>query len=292
MNGVPVPYPSAPGQIANRVYVGDADGSLWRVDLSSPKPTDWNVDLLWDAYTLSGDGATQGERIQTPPIVSVDPLGNVVVLFSTGDQEVLTASANMKTRVWSITEKPVAVGGKKFSVSANWFIPFTGGKRVTGPLSLFNSVAYFATYSPEAGGGACSLGFGSVWGVHFANNCGKSPNTCQGGDQPTDPWPQYAVDPQNLAAGYVREKAQPAGTTVFGVAVTQTPSCTETTTYNDDYLGNYTALSSVTAGEFQLVFQTGKGGSASENSQTNTTTETLPRPRESTRIDSWASIVE
>jgi type IV pilus assembly protein PilY1 len=79
---------------------------------------------------------------------------------------------------------------------------------------------------------------------------------------------------------------------VFGVAVTQTPTCADTTTFNDPYMGTHTAIDSSSTAEFQLVFQTGQGGSAQNKSVTNSKTQTLPRPRETTRFDSWAAIVE
>ncbi len=73
LTGVPVPYPAKAGQIANCIYIGDADGTLWRVNLSKPDPDDWTVDMMWDGY--DGEGAEDGQPIQTPPIVSVDNLG-------------------------------------------------------------------------------------------------------------------------------------------------------------------------------------------------------------------------
>src|SRR5262249_32865512 len=55
ITGTPVPYPSQVGQVANRVYVGDADGTVWRINLSSPKPAEWTAEIAWDAYSLPGD---------------------------------------------------------------------------------------------------------------------------------------------------------------------------------------------------------------------------------------------
>lgn len=285
ITGIPVAYPSQPGQVADRIYVGDADGTLWRIDLSSPKPLEWNATLAWDAYAIDGDSFQTSEPIQTTPIVSVDALGNTVVLFSTGDQEMFTANS-AKTRLWSITEKPASNGVLPFKMEENWVIPFQDGKRVTGPVSLFNGIAYFSTYTPNPNGaGSCQEGHGSICGYDYVARADKLK---------LEPKPAYAPkDPTDLSKGYEGCKDQAAGTVVFGVAVTQTPTCSAEETIEDPYLGGTrTYLTNVSPGDFQLVFQTGRGGTATEGSKTNTVTETLPRPAETTRIDSWASIIE
>lgn len=277
ISGVPVPYPAVTGQVSNRVYVGDSDGTLWRVDLSNSNPANWTVSMAWDAYSLSGDTATGGEPIQTPPVIAVDPIGDNVILFSTGDQEQFTASGSIKTRAWSIKDQP-KVG--KFETKANWYLPFVNGTRVTGPMALFDSVAYFATFTPTpASGNACSDGYGSVWGVDYIKTEGTD-------DKPT---PRYETQPGVFAT----HEDQGAGTVVFGVAVTQTPTCSDTTSYTDDGLGSRTSVSGAAGGAFQLVFQTGKGGgNDGTNSKTKTTVVELANPVQVTRIDSWASVVE
>ncbi len=219
MTGIPVAYPSQVGQVADRAYIGDADGTLWRIDFTNPDPTQWKMELAWDAYSMQtqfGDTAATGQPIQTTPIVSVDQVGNTVVLFSTGDQELFTTPTPI-TRVWSLTEKP---NGTSYKTGENWVIPFTNGKRVTGPMSLFNSVLYFGTFTPNASGVvSCSDGFGSVWGVDYVlgdpQSYGKSPK------------PQFVADPINAPTVKTQFQDQPAGTVVFGVGVTQTPACVD-----------------------------------------------------------------
>ncbi|MEJ7731678.1 MAG: hypothetical protein WKG00_21010 [Polyangiaceae bacterium] len=282
ITGVPVAYPSGPGQVANRVYVGDADGTLWRVDLSSKDPTAWTARIAWDGYSLGTDSASKGQPIQTPSIVGVDGVGNQIILFSTGDQELFTSSPDVMGRVWSIIEKPN--GFTSYKLDVNWFLPFANGKRVTGPISLFNSIAYFATFTPTGTTTSCDKGSGSIWGVDYVASTPSG-----GGPRPVG---RYIPDPVGAPNTAVTEQAQDPGVMVFGVAVTQTPTCRDTTTFNDPYLGTHTAIDSSSTAEFQLVFQTGQGGTAQNGSVTNSKTQTLPRPRETTRFDSWASIVE
>ncbi len=52
ITGIPAVYPPDTGQTAQRVYVGDADGTLWRIDLSKPDPQNWAAGMAraWDGY--------------------------------------------------------------------------------------------------------------------------------------------------------------------------------------------------------------------------------------------------
>jgi hypothetical protein len=60
----------------------------------------------------------------------------------------------------------------------------------------------------------------------------------------------------------------------------------------DPFYGPVWTFDQTSRGEFRLVYQTGKGGSASEGSITKTVDELLPSPKQFVRIDSWASVVE
>ncbi|WP_437969920.1 hypothetical protein WMF04_11740 [Sorangium sp. So ce260] len=280
ITGVPVPFPAGVGEVAERIYVGDADGTLWRVSLSSTNPDDWNVSLAWDAYSFESDTAASSQPIQTTPVVSTDALGNTVVLLSTGDQEAFTAGGGIETRVWSITERP---HNTSLRITENWVVPFTNGKRVTGPISLFNGCAYFATFTPAAPGTyACADGFGSIWGVDYllgaAGTPAAYPNAC------------LVVDP---AAPPEHFEDQPPGTVVFGVAVTQKPTCVATEGYTDPYFGPQTIVRQSTPPEYQLVFHTGAAGQEdAQGGETRTTTRSLQPPRKVVKIDSWATIIE
>ncbi|WP_437783523.1 hypothetical protein [Sorangium sp. So ce1097] len=279
ITGVPVPFPAGVGEVAERIYIGDADGTLWHVRLASPDPLEWTVNLAWDAYSFESDSAASSQPIQTTPVVSTDPLGNTVVLFSTGDQEAFTAGT-VETRAWSITERPIT-NGLRFT--ENWVVPFTNGKRVTGPISLFNGCAYFSTFTPAAPGTyACADGFGSIWGVDYLRGASASPaaypNAC------------LVLDPLSPPQHY---EDQAPGTVVFGVAVTQKPTCIETETFSDPYFGSQTVVRQSSPPEYQLVFHTGAAGQAdAQGAETRTSTRSLQAPRRIVKIDSWATIIE
>ena len=84
ITGVPVAYPSQAGQVSDRIYVGDADGGVWRVDMRDPKPINWTVNLVWDAYSMASDTVAVRQPIETPLIPTVDAIGNPVILFFDG----------------------------------------------------------------------------------------------------------------------------------------------------------------------------------------------------------------
>jgi type IV pilus assembly protein PilY1 len=274
ITGVPVAYPGQTGQVANRIYVGDADGVLWRVDVSGIDPTKWTMSVAWDSYSLSSDATIHGEVIQTAPVISTNPLGDTVILFSTGDQEQLTAST-MNTRVWSINEKRNA-GANSFQTKGNWYFDFTGGERVTGPMGIFDSVAYFSTFAPnQPGAPVCSFGVSKIWALDYQTAAPRFPN------------------------GNSTKQYETADNTIIaGVAVTKTPSCETTATTTDPYLGAHSYVSSANAGVYQLVWQKGPGAGITTNNAVKTDTFTgiqsmnLQAPRQSTRIDSWATIIE
>src|SRR5262249_43394673 len=86
--GQPVAYPAQTGQIADRIFVGDAEGRVWRVDVSDPDPSNWTMNVFYDA---SGDAAGKPEPVQLPPVLSVDDKGQITLAVATGDQDNLVA---------------------------------------------------------------------------------------------------------------------------------------------------------------------------------------------------------
>ncbi len=287
LTGTPVPYPSGTGQVASRAYIGDADGAMWRFDFSDPDPTKWDAHLAFDAYSLTTDQYDSGEPVATHPAIAVDGLGNTVLVFATGDQEMLSSTTGMKTRVWSITESPVkAANGAPFTMKTNWYIPFADGKRATGPIAIFDGAAYFSTFAPEGSvSNACADGYGSIWGVTYQES--------KAGATGPEPLPRLPKDPDAKTITYVDELKQEAGTVVFGASVQMEPSCFETTTATDDYVGSHTAITSSTPPKFNLVYHTGKAGTAyNSGGTTKASTTRLPSPKNLLRFDSWAAVSE
>lgn len=311
-----VTYPSDVGTVADRAFVGDAEGHLWRVDLSSPDPTVWSADMFFDAYpTLgyqietAGYSWSSGQPIQTPPILSVDQLGRVTVAFSTGEQNSLIGTA--KSTVWSLTE--VITPPSTIQSQVNWYfnaanaknppgsptgadVRFQAGERVTGQMSLFASVLYFTSYDPAtADKQMCTAGNSYLWGVDYLNP-GTVPNV-KGSPQDG---PQPRFNPSATGTGTdvcstgncVRYVALGAGAIPFGAGILQVPSCYSTdTSITNDFLGygSHTSIASSSPATFKLVVQ---GGPLTTTGEPPTKSYNLIPPVAPAQIDSWASIVE
>ncbi|AKT39381.1 PilC/PilY family type IV pilus protein [Chondromyces crocatus] len=283
LTGIPVIFPSQAGQIADRVYIGDADGTLWRINLASADPDQWTVQLAWDAYsaTQANVAGAAGQPIATTPIVSLDEIGNTIIMFSTGDQERLDPGED-ENWIWSLKEGlEFQSGTPTLTMSRNWHERLENGRRVTGPISLFDSVAYFSTYSPpdpSAGALLCDVGASHVWGLHYTLE--DTPQLSNG-----------RLPKENDPLNFDRNQEQEG--IVFGVAVMQTPSCTDTVNVNDPYFGAFIGPAAFSGMNYELRFHTGNRGISNvTGGVTPTRTINLPRPATGSRIDSWASVVE
>ncbi|MDX2056142.1 MAG: PilC/PilY family type IV pilus protein [Polyangiaceae bacterium] len=293
--GEPVAFPSTPGASADRIFVGDKEGGLWKVDLTSPNPSNWTMKLFFDAFpggTLAHT-ASDGQPLSTPPVLSVDDVGNVTVHFSTGDQEVFTYTSGVKNYLWSLTDK-LNSAGTAFESKVNWYQTFNNGERVTGPLSLFNRNLYFSSFLPDDGsGGECSLGKAYVWGMNYvvpdpvnaAGSGGKDALQVAKGP------PAVIADKLDVSTSLTNSTR----TSIFGVGVAQEPTCfDEATSSSESFLGfgSHTSATNVQTGKFQLIVQTGAGGTKIDGGNTNAQVIDLPTPALRSVIDSWAAIVE
>jgi type IV pilus assembly protein PilY1 len=289
--GTPIPYPGGTGDVANRIYVGDASGTLWRVDLSKADPTQWNVHLMFDAYPNQVPVPNDDrEPIAVTPVVSVDEQGNTVLVFATGDQEQFTG-IDAEGRVWSLTELPEPKGNAPFTVYPNWYLSeasgtLNPGERVTGPMTIFDGVAYFATFSPsDPNVDACGNQAGAaVWVVDY-----KDPKS---GD--VRPIPRYLQSP-GPPPTFTDRLDQGAGTIIFGVTVAAEPSCTDDTVVTDDYVGQHTTIAQSVPPQFKILFHTGTSDEPPGPPgppDTPTGQILLPPPTAQAMIDSWASVVE
>jgi hypothetical protein len=175
MVGAPAVYPNEPGAIATKFFIGDADGTIWRFDIADPDPRKWRGEIFYDAYNADVDPrpeearASGGAPIRDAPLLSLDPEGNLVLTFATGDAE---RAADLSF-VASVSEAPTtAAGSSALRARVNWVQALGGpggrpGERVTGPLALFDGVLYFATFAPPLEGVPGGLGEARLWGRDY-----------------------------------------------------------------------------------------------------------------------------
>lgn len=294
MTGVPVVYPTDVGAIAQRVYVGDQDGTMWRFDLSSQNPDNWKGELFVDSYNTDPNVVTatpykDGQPISVAPTVAIDDVGNVVVSFATGDQETFTGTGT--NFVYSVTEKLSQSGGTtSLRANVNWFLRFVDGQRVSGPMAVFDETLYFATFSAPSNTAVCTLGTPLLWGRDF--EIPKDTSSLALGGIPrfnpllTSPAPDYYDPTQGSASSPF------AGKIIPGVSINITPTCSDTSTsVNDSYVPGAThyLAQNVNAGSPSLFAQV---GGQNATGQPLSISVNLPRPVTATTVDSWAAIVE
>ncbi len=292
MSGTPIVYPSGAGAIAQKVFIGDMDGTVWRFNLTDPNPNNWTGELYLDTYNTTVDkNATawsDGQPIQTSPVVALDRLGQLVVSIATGDTELYTANVNMLNYVYSTTEKS---DGTKLRSSVNWYLPFTGGERVSGPMAVFDGALYFASFAAASSQYVCQNGLAKMWGRDYTAPFDPNNIALGGAYKMLDPntkLPVSFIDPVSYGDTSI------AGKVIPGVSVNFTPACASTSVVPDPYSGGtHTTADNVTSGSYSLVASVG-----SKNSQGGTKVVggnggvSLPKPKTSTIVDSWASIVE
>jgi type IV pilus assembly protein PilY1 len=285
MTGTPVAYPGRTGAVADRVFVGDRDGTLWRLDTSDPNPEEWRLEIFFDAYS---DGALASDRqpIMTAPVLSVTAAGDVTVAFSTGDQEVVTATNDMKNYIWSVTEKRT---GKTVESSANWFELFENGQRVTGPMAIFNKVVYFSTFAPQTVDSEtpCKEGVSEIWGLHYLESDGANGGKGMIRSDPDNP---VSTLVPSVSSSEIVDAADADRAVIFGVAVAQQPTCQSSVEEPDlegAYLGyatgTFASAAPAAKGAFELVVDAGAAGRG---------TRSLAPPSSPVLIDSWVGVTE
>jgi len=192
MTGTPVVYPSGVGVVAQAVYIGDADGTMWRFDISDPNPANWTGAIFADAYSPAVDPsgssvdtaganpsspdwtALDSQAISVAPVLALDSTATLTMNFATGDQTAFTAcysvpglapSKQSGTTPHSCAAPLQPTVNYVYSVAeartssglptarVNWYSMWTTGERVTGPMAVFNNDLYFATYVPPTTSG-------------------------------------------------------------------------------------------------------------------------------------------
>lgn len=297
MTGVPVVYPADAGSVAQKVFIGDADGTIWRFNLTDPHPENWTGQLFLDAYNGDTDKNASpdqdGQPVQISPVVALDRLGQVVVGFATGDQETFTSTG--LNYVYSLTE--TTASDNTLRAKVNWYLPFTSGERASGPMGIFDGVLYFASYAAATTGSAvCSGGTAKMWGRDYTLPKDSTDLSLGGVPKLQSPLGATNPAPDYILPGVIDPTVQ--GKVIPGVSVNFTPSCADVTTATDQYTGGSHALASqVSSGSYSLVApvgtKNGQGGVKVLNNPSGGGYGLgLPTPKTATIVDSWASVVE
>lgn len=283
ITGQPRAFPDTTGAVADRIYVGDRDGRLWRVDVSPQDPALWTMKVFYDAFE-DGDGDfTVGQPVTLPPVLSVDEVGDVTVAFATGSQEL----DNTQNRVISLTER---IEDNEFVAHVNWIQQLDIGDRVTGPMVLFNSALYYAvSRPPETSGAACDVGRSKVYGAHYIES--EDFQRAQADDRLPNPTtgPAKAPGAENLEI-----TSQPG--LVFGVSLEAAPTCSSeevAVSGNETFgYGEVRMSRTVKPGKFYLTFAASGNNSGANSRGVLEVKQELASPQLSVSFSSWAAVYE
>lgn len=210
------------GQIGSVVYVGDADGVLWRVNITDPDPTNWEAIAFHDIFHDGAFDTASGSRNYNPPVLSIDINGNVVVLHGTGNIDILD-DATAVNKVVSLIERlefDPADNGLITSIEGtlSWEITLNAGEQVTGPLELFNGTLFFGTFQASGASAvnSCPFDGSRIFGVSFLEDPANA----------RDPEPRLTDIMGNATTNLDSVDIPELGTTLLmGLQVAQVPTC-------------------------------------------------------------------
>jgi type IV pilus assembly protein PilY1 len=312
MTGTPIVYPNDVGTDATKFFIGDADGTVWRFDLSSSEPNNWFGELFLDLYNTTVDtnantvSWNDGQQLEVPPVLSLDPAGEVVLNVASGTTDQFDTTGI--EYIYSITEKVSLLGATpKLRANVNWWmqpaiLDTMPGERVSGPMTVFNGTLYFSTFgTPPASTQSCSAGTARLWGRDFVTPADPSCATGGACNRSLGGLPEMQPPPPNLPTAPPPSYVEPdvydatlAGKVIPGVSIKATPACANLGTPGPDsyvYGAQHAAPQNYSqSGGFSVFSQVGAkgtGGAATKQVSMAVTTPVSP-----TVIDSWAAVLE
>lgn len=217
--GSPTLYDSNVGAVATRGYIGDTRGRIFKIDLTSPNPEDWEMVLAVDPASNSEIDTSPYPGIPLgpaagKPAIAVGPSRQLVVTYGLGEPGDTTTAGQLQA-VISFEED-----GNNFPI--NWYKIFPEGEKMTGDPLVFNRAVYFPTYAAPPGD-ACVPGAARIYGVNYYNETGLT--DLEGVFDPADPdFEGGATD--GLSVDPAGTYFQLDETLIRGLTLTLGPVCT------------------------------------------------------------------
>ncbi|MCE7915618.1 MAG: pilus assembly protein PilC [Nitrosomonas sp. PRO4] len=167
----PTPFDTNGNGKADVIYAGDIKGNLWKFDVSSSDPANWNVAIGGLPLFVSGPL----KPIIAPPAISFHPNGGQLILFGTGKYLETADTTDTNTQsiygIWdNNTTASITVGMLVQQVITNGtvrtatqnLVPYSNtikgwyanlplsGERLTGVPSLEDGILVFTSIVPSA----------------------------------------------------------------------------------------------------------------------------------------------
>ncbi len=177
---------------ADRMYVGDTGGNLWRIDIGDPNPDNWVVRKL---AQLGGAGSDARKFLYPPDVVYAG--GYDALLLGSGNREdpfddsvtnrfyMLKDSSNFAA--WPITEGDLydatanlnqvgtsteqAAAQTALQAASGWYITLNSGEKVVGSAVTLGGSTFFNTNQPVLDPNSCNstLGIARGYVVSYKN---------------------------------------------------------------------------------------------------------------------------
>jgi len=326
----PAPFPDEPGTPVSRVFITDADGVIWRIDMreTDPLPDDplegWTARPFHDVFF--GRSWGDGELSYEAPLLSVDGQGRPVVIVGTGDTGNFMKQT-VQNRIVSLTELETTDDEdlpEHFQASINWEIRvktevttttftdnsaatvdgFKESELVTGAMGLFEGQLFAGTFIAVANtSNVCDVGRGRLFAMDYLKPDYNDPNLPpMAGATTFGPKRVNARDPDDTESLVNILKTDPIGNNVkiSGISLVQVPTCTDTTaSYQDPWEQAWSGISNAAPPEMQMKAHADDDRDKTKNtvdtrdgSQISTVEMKVRPPVRFTRVTSWAATVE
>ncbi len=235
MVGSPTVFSAGGLSAAQRIYLGDKVGRLWRIDLRDPRPERWEAAIAWPPPDLQGEalmGYPQGDGVG--PVVGAPSIfrgqnGRVEVVYGHGqvDLEAEEAEGGLRRFIVSFTEV-LLEDETTYEAQANWVFELKRAEYLSGEVVTRDEISYFTTIEDVSVGGATAQG--RVYGVHGfkpnVNDDNEAEELDLGDGRVGAVRPELPLFGENgEPAGKALSLLLPPGRVPFGLAFVTTPSC-------------------------------------------------------------------
>ena len=275
--------------VATRGFVTDADGTLYRIDLTGETAADWKVEPFYDLFHYRDH--TGGQPAYHAPVVTIDEGGNTVILVGTGNIDMLT-DPSARNVVASLTERRREGEANAYEAELNWEIQLDPGELVTGPLELFAGQVFFGVFQPTSDpANLCAFGHSRLFGVHYYKRANPEGSTLD--PEPALPSITLGGESDGTRVAVYDQSVEPSlnNTLLTGLRVAARPTCASRP---DEGTGVYPPQQpggGAASPQYQLVGQLGgavgrAGGSVGELAIG------LPAPTGVTRASDFAGSVD
>jgi hypothetical protein len=175
---------------ADKAYVGDLGGNIWRFSFCKASDGDGCTTADWKGSLFYQRDGNTGP-VYYAPAVARDVVGDIWLYWGTGERLEPLAQKESKDGFFGVRDlgksTPLTIGNlqdisgatqqfTELDTKDGWYILLGGkGEKVLANPTVFGGVAYFTTYTPEsAGGDPCEqAGHARLYGISYIDGAGS-----------------------------------------------------------------------------------------------------------------------